>query len=154
MKRNILFLVVCGLFMFAGCKRQKVMSTRYLTFTANPSYTGSHPTADLVSNIYVQDKGDLMQFFTDLTGGDLSKDYKLHIHVADTSEPFGYSGNPVIDLGTMVNNKPVGTEVTYLPFADFFLGSFKGYYIIHDPDNISNDTTTLLVFGKIGSWDQ
>jgi hypothetical protein len=153
MKHSILFFLVSLVILSAGCKRQKVLPTRYLTFTANPSYTGSHPTANLVSNIYVQDQGDNMLFLTDMSGADATKDYKLHIHRADSTELYGYSGNPVLDLGTMANNIPVSTKVTYLSFADFFKGDFKGYYVVHDPDNINNDTTTLLVFGKIGSWE-
>jgi len=58
----------------------------------------------------------------------------------------------LIDLGDMSDNKPVSTKVNYLSFTDF-TQSFKGYYIIQDPDNISNDTTTLLFFGKIGNWE-
>ncbi len=153
MKKYLLYILLLSLCVHTACKRQKVTGTRYLTFTANPSYTGSHPTTGLVSNIYIQDKTDHMLFFTDMTGGDVSKAYKLHIHAADTSEPFGYTGNPVIDLGTLTDGKPLSTEVTYSTFEDFFYGNFKGYYIVHDPDQVSNDTTTLLIYGKIGSWE-
>lgn len=152
MKKTLLYCLLLSLIFPVACKRQKVTPTRYLTFTANPSYTGSHPIANLVSNIYVQDKTDHMLFFTDMNGADVTKAYKLHIHVADTSEPYGYSGNPVIDLGMLTDGKPVSTEVTYATFEDFFYGNFKGYYVVHDPDNVNNDTTTLLIFGKIGNW--
>lgn len=152
MNKLISLVLVCTLLFSVSCKKQKVYPTKYLTFNANPAYTGSHPTTGLVSNIYIQDKGDYMQFLVDIIGGDVTKTYKLHIHAADSTQPYGYSGNPVIDLGTMVANTPVSSEVRYLSFTDF-TENFKGYYIVHDPDNINNDTTTLLVYGKIGSWE-
>lgn len=150
MNKGIIFLLVMTFAFTIACKRQKVLPTKYLTYNANPSYTGSHPTSGFVSNIYIQDKGDAMQFSVDILGADVTKAYKLHIHVADSTQPFGYSGNPVLDLGTMVSGKPVVIESSYLSFAEF-TENFRGYYVVHDPDNVNNDTSTLLIFGKIGS---
>lgn len=153
MKSSISLTSLCLLLFFIlSCKKQQVEQTRYLTFYANPSYIGTHPTVGLISNIYIQDKKEYMQFFMDIENGDVAKIYKLRIHSADTTQTYGYNVNPLIDLGDMSDNKPVSTKVNYLSFTDF-TQSFKGYYIIQDPDNISIDTTTLLFFGKIGNWE-
>ena len=150
MKNPFLYVLVLGIIFQISCGPKKVEQTRFLTFKANPSYIGSHPTVGLESNIFIVDKESKMQFNIDMVGINETKTYKLHIHAADTSEPYGYSGNPIIDLGTMTNNLPMTGDVTTMPFSEF-TDNFKGYYIVHDPDNISNDTTTLLIFGKIGS---
>ncbi len=147
--RFLYFLAIVIIFQ-VSCGTKKVEQTRYLKYKANPSYVGSHPTVGLESNIYIIDKESKMQFSIDMGGINETKTYKLHIHAADTSEPYGYTGNPIIDLGTMFNNLPVTADVTTMPFSEF-TQNFKGYYLVHDPDNISNDTTTLLIFGKIGS---
>lgn len=151
MKKYFLPFLLLLIITASSCKKQIVYQTRYLTFNANPHYVGSYDTTNFVSHIYIQEQKNNINFLVDLIGGDVSKTYKLQIYQYDTTQIYGYSENPVIDMGTMANNLPVGFDYSTMTFQEF-TENFKGYYIIHDPANIQKDTTTLLIFGKIGNW--
>jgi hypothetical protein len=84
-----------------------------------------------------------------MKGALASNSYKLAIYEADTSL-YGFKTTPIYDLGNVVNKLPVTIDISTTDFATF-TNDFKGYLIIQDPNNISFDTTTFLVFGKIGS---
>lgn len=117
----------------------------------NPSYTGSHPSNNVTASVYMIEKGGFLQFQIHMTGMLDSLNYKLHFHEQDSSEPYGYTGNPVIDFGLLSNQQSIiSKEISSIDY-DTFTKDFKGYFIVHDPNNIQNDTSTLLIYGKVGA---
>lgn len=136
-------------FFITSCGKNKIANTRYYTYSVNPFYTGTHPTTDVGANIYIQDKEISLEFQIEMKGALASNSYKLAIYEADTSL-YGFKTTPIYDLGNVVNKLPVTIDISTTDFATF-TNDFKGYLIIQDPNNISFDTTTFLVFGKIGS---
>ncbi|HNB82100.1 MAG TPA: hypothetical protein PLP34_03480 [Chitinophagaceae bacterium] len=134
-----------------SCGKKKIERTYFRTYELNPSYTGTHPKAGVSATVYIIEKSGYLQFQLSMNGISDTLNYVLHVHQQDSTEPFGYTGNPVYDLGNLGNGKVVRTtELSGVDF-DSFTQNFKGYFIVHDPFNVQNDTTTLLIYGKIGS---
>ncbi len=149
--RLILSVSVGFLFLLLGsCSKDKIVKTRYYSYELNPAYNGNHPTTGLTANVYVKDVSIALEFLCDMTGSLDSNTYTLRIHEYDASAQYGYNPIATYDLGSIVNNTPKNTSISSTDFASF-TEDFKGYFIIQDPKNPSNDTSTLLIFGKIGS---
>lgn len=143
-----LFFGLCGL--LGSCGKTTTERTRYYTYSANPAYTGSHPTANLSASVFLKDKTDFLEFQCDLQGVIDSNEYSMSIHAFDSSAAYGYAPLASIDLGEYKNNLPVIKNVTSTDFSTF-TSDFKGYFIVSDPNNPSADPSTFLFMGKIGS---
>ena len=61
-----------------------------------------------------------------------------------------HSAEPIISLGAVNTTYGLVTESGVKSFTEF-TSNFKGYLVMPDPDNVQRDTTSLLIFGKIGS---
>ncbi|MBK7762323.1 MAG: hypothetical protein IPI46_02990 [Bacteroidetes bacterium] len=143
--------LLCLLILSSACKKKKVERTYYRNYNLNSAYTGSHPSSNVTASIYMIEKSGYLQFQIHMTGMVDSLQYKLHFHEQDITEPYGYTGNPVIDFGLLSNQQSIiSKELSSIDF-DAFTKDFKGYFIVHDPNNIQNDTTTLLIYGKVGA---
>lgn len=135
--------------LFTQCKRSKVLGTRFYTFEANPSYIGTHPVANLSADLSIKESKTAVTFIPSLINGDENKNYKVGIYAYDETASYGYQDQAKLDLGTMQNAKNQYVDFEDIDFDDFDQ-NFKGYFIINDPDNMSKDTASLLIFGKIG----
>ncbi len=151
MRRQFSWVLVLSLFMLVSCSKDKAKNSRYYQYKINPSYTGAHPKTDFETNVYVLDnEGVSLQFQVETKGTLLTKEYAVYIYQYDTTQSFGYSATPVYNLGKITNTNGLFAESSIYNF-NAFAQDFKGYIVINDPDNIQRDTTSLLLFGKIGS---
>jgi hypothetical protein len=150
MKSILLFSLICSFILLESCGKKKVLQTRYITYHANKSYTGTHDTAGLLANVYLQEVTDAIEFQLDMNGTDATKEYTLAIHEYDPNTTFGYNPTPKYVLGKIINNLPATKEIAETDF-NTFTQDFKGYFIVQDPSNPSLDTSSLLIYGKIGS---
>ncbi len=135
-----------------SCHQNKKENESSYYYPANRFYTGSHLSRYYISaNLKATDKKDSLQLGVTLRGLYATSDsFSVHIHLKDTTQPFGYSGNPVIDFG-FFNQLAYTHTVNIKSFDyDYFINHFQGYLVVHDPSNIQNDTTTLLIYGKTG----
>lgn len=146
----LLFLLSLFMSLINSCGKTTTERTRLYNYTANPAYTGSHPTADLSATVYLKDKTDFLEFQSDLQGVIDSNEYQMKIHAFDSGALFGYAPLASVDLGVYKNNVPVVTNITSNDFSTF-TSDFKGYFIVTDPNNVSSDPSTFLFFGKIGT---
>ncbi len=150
--RNLSFLFFLPFLLVSlSCGKKKIERTHYYSYPINDSYAGGHTKNNVSASVYMIEKDGYVSFQVSLSGTLDSLSYKLHIHEQDTTQPFKYSGNPVIDFGDLED----GNGVTVKDFStisfDDFTQNFKGYFVVHDPFNVQNDTTTLLIYGKIGA---
>lgn len=150
MKRILLFSLICSIIFIESCGKKKVLQTRYLTYHANKSYTGTHDTSELLANVFIKEVTDAVEFQLDMKGTDAIKEYTLAIHEYDPNATFGYSPTATYVLGKIINNLPATKEIAETDF-NTFTQDFKGYFIVQDPSNLSLDTSSLLIYGKIGS---
>lgn len=149
MKKFSLLGILFVLILFTQCKRSRVLGTRFYTFEVNPFYVGTHPVANLSAELSIKESKTAVTFIPSLINGDESKNYKVGIYAYDETASYGYQDEAKLDLGIMQNAKNQYVDFEDVDFDDFDQ-NFKGYFIINDPDNVSKDTTSLLIFGKIG----
>jgi hypothetical protein len=142
MKLILLCSLICSIILLESCGKKKVLQTRYITYHANKSYTGTHDTAGLLANVFIKEVTDAVEFQLDMSGTDATKEYTLAIHEYDPNTTFGY--NPTATY------LPATKEIAETDF-NTFTQDFKGYFIVQDPSNSSLDTSSLLIYGKIGS---
>ena len=124
--------------------------TRYYTYTANPSYTGTHPTSNFSTSVYLKEVSLDIEIQADLIGASDTLEYPISIHAYDPSAMYGYSPIPTLVLGEYKGGIPLIKTLSSYDFTSF-VNEFKGYVIVQDPLNLSNDTSKCLIFGKIGS---
>ena len=146
-----LLTLVFFLFLGISCSKDKIVNSRYYQYTLNPSYTGSHPNNGLGLNVYMLDNSSsTLQFQVEAKSLISGKNYNLYIYEYDPSQAYGYSAEPIISLGAVNTTYGLVTESGVKSFTEF-TSNFKGYLVMPDPDNVQRDTTSLLIFGKIGS---
>ncbi len=152
MKTLSYILLITTLLLSVGCNRHDKTKVSTYYYPANRFYTGSHPSTYYISaNLTATGKGNALQLKVSLNGIYSSSDsFSVHIHKKDITQPFGYSGNPVIDFGYFrQGNYTRSIDITSFDY-DYFINNFQGFLVVHDPTNIQNDTTTLLIYGKTG----
>ncbi len=134
-----------------SCNKNTPKGKISYNYRFNKWYSGSYPSHYYVAaTLIATEKKDAIEFEVHLSGLQPNDSFSVHIHQKDLTQPFGYSGNPVIDLGTFKEgNQMITKEISAMDF-DTFTNSFEGYFIVHDPANIQNDTTTLLIYGRTG----
>jgi hypothetical protein len=147
-------LIVFGLVMLSAlsCKKPKHLDKATYTYQFNRSYTGSYPSRYYSMAILTatEKEDNALQLKVNLYGLNPTDSFSVHIHKKDLAEPFGYSGNPVIDIGTFKNGYPdLVKEISNMSYENF-TNDFEGFFIVHDPANVQNDTTTLLFYGETG----
>lgn len=152
MKALIHVLFATSLLFLVSCNRNKHPKVSTYYYPANRYYTGSHSAKYYISaNLTATDKGNSLQLLVSLTGIYATNDsFSVHIHQNDMTQPFGYSGNPVIDFGYFKQGNYTRTIDIKSFDYDYFINNFQGFLVVHDPTNIQNDTTTLLIYGKTG----
>ncbi len=134
---------------FFACNKKTNDRGHFYSYPINSYYVGTHPTVGVSASVYIVDKENAIQFQVQLKGGIDTNVYEVAIHSYDTNSTYGYATNPYIDLGTIQNNIPIFLESSTTNYSDF-REKFKGYIVIHDPQNVSKDITSQIIFGKIG----
>lgn len=152
MKANLLIFVNLMLLslLFEGCGKSKQSQTQVYSYAANPSYNGLHPISNFAAEAYLKEESEALQLQVDLKGTSDTLAYPVSIHEYDSTQAFGYKPSPFLSLGEYEGNIPLIKTFSTLDFVTF-VNEFKGYLIVQDPLNKSNDTNKLLIFGKIGS---
>jgi hypothetical protein len=140
------------MFSALSCKKTKHHGKAIYTYQFNSSYTGSYPSRyyAMATLTATENEDNALQLKVNLYGLNPTDSFSVHLHKKDVTEPFGYSGNPVIDMGTFKNGNPeLVKEINNMDYENF-TNDFEGFFIVHDPANVQNDTTTLLFYGKTG----
>jgi hypothetical protein len=128
----------------------KKISTKVYKYSFNKFYNGSLNINNLSAIATVTEVDSGISVEVKLIGADPNIVYPTHIHVKDDTQPYGFHGFPIIGVHEVHNGHATSNfskEYNFITFTE----TFKGYLLIHDPRN-SNDTTTHVVFGKIGAW--
>jgi len=155
MKHFSLFLLVLCSCLISCTNKKKTVQQKSFYYPLNYFYSGNYAFREFLSaTVDVSNVEGHVKFVVSLSGVTSPLDsYSVHIHKKDLSEPFGYSGNPVIDLDHLQMGHAIVTKEVHDIDFDYFTKEFNGFFVVHDPLNIQNDTTTLLVYGKIGVID-
>ncbi len=129
---------------------KKAKSKKYV-YSENEHYTGKLAINKACATIIVTDVDTGISFEATMEGVDPALEFPVHIHNEDKTQPYGYSGNPILGLGGAHNGHASQSITTKYSFAEF-TENFYGFLVVHDPANAINDTLTHVVYGKIGSW--
>ena len=152
MKHSALVLLAL-LFLVSCTDRKKIVHEQTFYYAANTFYTGNYPLYySMAAWVHATKVNNHLKLEAGLSGIHSATDlFSIHIHQKDPTQPFGYSGNPVLDLGHIKKDHAViSKEFPNVDF-DYFTREFDGFFVVHDPNNVQNDTTTLLMYGKIGA---
>jgi hypothetical protein len=141
------FLII-AVVLFGACNKKR--ATKIYKYSFNKSYNGILNITGLSATATVTDVDSGISVEVKLLGADPNVIYPTHIHVKDETQPYGFHGFPVIGVHEIHNGHPTSNFSKEYSFKTF-TETFKGYLLIHDPRN-ANDTTTHVVFGKIGAW--
>lgn len=152
MKNQVFFLAIfcIALIMIQSCGKKSNPKTKYYTFSANPNYVGSHPTSSFAASAYLKEVSLDIEFQVDLQGASDTLEYTVGIYEYDSTATFKFNTTPTLLLGNYKGGIPLIKTLTSMDFTSFS-NNYKGYLIVQDPLNKSYDTTTLLIFGKVGT---
>ena len=144
------FGITIATILLAGCGKSKIDQTRYYNYTANKSYVGTHPMTNFSAAAFLKEASGELQMQVDLIGCSDTLHYPVSIHEYDSTALYHYNPTPFLNMGEYKGEIPLIKIFSTLDFATF-ANEFKGYLIVQDPLNKSHDTSTLLIYGKIGS---
>jgi hypothetical protein len=133
------------------CSCAKKKKCKVYKFTAYKYYQGSLDVSKYATLITITELDSGIKTDATLIGADKTLVYPVHIHSQSSTTPYGYSGSPLIFIPHIHHAQTstmVSKEFTFQQFTE----NFKGFLVIHDPYIVINDTTTHVIFGKIGAW--